>query len=153
MASSSKTTLWGKPTLLVQVTESPALMVMVAGSNTRAPPSPPSFTLAALAERASPREVMPTPAALAHLNVTRERQDQFVPSHASFSCCNPICLINSDWLPQLRIDTYTFTQLLMGCLGDITAIKKSSCRCERSLCPSQHNRGNTAHLPKVSWVV
>lgn len=76
MASSSKTTLWGKPTLFVHVTLSPALMVTVEGSKTRAPPSAPSFTLAALAERASPREAMPTPAALANLHRTASASEK-----------------------------------------------------------------------------
>ena len=75
MASSSKTTLWGKPILLVQVTVSPDLMVISAGSNTSAPPAAPRFTLAALAESARPRDAMPTPAAVAYLQqgtVTRQ---------------------------------------------------------------------------------
>ena len=67
MPSSSKTTLCGKPMLLVQVTVSPDLMVTSAGSNTSAPPAAPSFTLAALADRARPKEAMPTPAAVAYL--------------------------------------------------------------------------------------
>lgn len=58
--------------LLVQVTVSPDLMVTSAGSNTKAPPAAPSFTLAALADRARVREAMPTPAAVAYLQSSKD---------------------------------------------------------------------------------
>lgn len=62
-ASSSKTTLWGKPALLVQVTVSPDLMVTVAGSKTRLPESAPSLTVAsAWAAMVRAREATPTAA-------------------------------------------------------------------------------------------
>merc|ERR1719379_898677 len=52
-SSSSNTTLWGKPRLLILVTESPLLMVISAGSKTRPPASDPSFTSAAWAAKAT----------------------------------------------------------------------------------------------------
>lgn len=42
-----------------QVTDSPFAIVMVLGTNISSPPSPPSLTAAALAEKASTREAAP----------------------------------------------------------------------------------------------
>mmetsp|Transcript_6366 Transcript_6366/g.12544 ORF Transcript_6366/g.12544 Transcript_6366/m.12544 type:complete len:99 (+) Transcript_6366:1468-1764(+) len=54
--------LCGNPALLVQVTVSPLEMVTVDGSNTRAPLSAPSFTLApAKADPVKAKEQSPTP--------------------------------------------------------------------------------------------
>ena len=53
--------------MFFQVTLSPALIVTSEGSNTRPPPSAPSFTVAALAARVRAREAAETPAALANL--------------------------------------------------------------------------------------
>jgi hypothetical protein len=45
-----------------QVTDSPLAMVMVSGENCSSPPSPPSFTVAALADRVSSRLAAPASA-------------------------------------------------------------------------------------------
>ena len=82
ISSSSKTTLWGKPTLLTHSTVSPALIVTLEGSKTRPPPSAPSLTVAALALKARPTVAMLIPAALAILECVDYQ------AHTTADCVN-----------------------------------------------------------------